>query len=416
MFPRREFLKQAGLTAGCTLALQNSSVARVEQPARIIEPFLEEYGFWDYTAPVAGGMEQFGPDDYRLLLDDMREAGMNSLVICIKWLTTGYYSRLPFQDQFPGNPVIESKNELIRQVIQETHQRKIKIRFNLCLTYFDAEVFGGTPYNTFDNSSGVPFPRPIGVYDTDAPGLVERACQVCEEVVEEFPGVDGYVIELEGAGVEVPHRIDRYNQWAKEHGKRPFSEIGHPLDPRGMDAPEWREYTTFSRFKVLRAVEEILRGKGFDGDLFMICETGNTDYGVYQEVHLRNFHAEFPHWGALTYEYEKWNRRYAMMELCIAQPKTEGMQVFYLPRGVMTWGRWPFAHPLQESWKRDIEDILMLQPHGVWWFGCGTVNDGAHVGLKRLREVGFKDGVDARRELICTAEALSESVSSDAGG
>ncbi len=101
MFPRRRFLKQAGLTAGCALTLQNSSMARVEQPARMIEPFLEEYGFGDYTAPVAGGMERFGLDNYRLLLDDMLNARMNSLLVCIKWLTTGYYSKLSFQDQSP---------------------------------------------------------------------------------------------------------------------------------------------------------------------------------------------------------------------------------------------------------------------------------------------------------------------------
>ncbi len=175
--------------------------------------------------------------------------------------------------------MIESQNGLIRQVIREAHQRGIKIRFNLCLTYFDAEVFGGTPYQTFDNSSGVPFPRPIGVYDTDAPGLIERACQVCEEVLEEFPGVDGYIIELEGTGVEVPYRIDLYNQWAKEHGKRPFQEVGHPLNPRGMDAPEWREYTTFSRFKVLRVIEETIRKKSFNGDLLKWCNSPHTRHG-----------------------------------------------------------------------------------------------------------------------------------------
>ena len=69
-------------------------------------PFLKEYGFWDYTTPLAGGMEMFRRDDYLLLLDDMAGAGMNSLAVNIKWCTTGYRSRLDFLDQLPGNPVL----------------------------------------------------------------------------------------------------------------------------------------------------------------------------------------------------------------------------------------------------------------------------------------------------------------------
>ncbi|MFH1739439.1 MAG: hypothetical protein ABIH23_10570, partial [bacterium] len=276
--------------------------------------------------------------------------------------------------------------------------------------YFDAEVFGGKPYQTFQSSSGVQFPRPIGLYDTDTPGLLERACQVCEEVAELFSDVGGLMIELEGAGIELPHRIDLYNKWAGEKGRPPFGKIGHPMNPRELDVPEWREYTTFSRLKFLRAIEDTVRSKGFTGDLGMICETGRTAYGVFQEVDLKQFHGVFENWKALTYEYEKWGRRYGMMDVCIDLPKSLGLDVYYLPRGVMTWGPWPRSHSLQESWRRDVEDILFFQPHGVWWFGCGTVNDGAHVGVKRLNEAGFRDGVDARRKLIETARALNDVV------
>jgi len=62
---------------------------------------LSEHGFWDYTTPGAGGMEAFEKPDYLALLDDMAAARMNSLLICPKWSTTGYQSRLPYLDQQP---------------------------------------------------------------------------------------------------------------------------------------------------------------------------------------------------------------------------------------------------------------------------------------------------------------------------
>src|SRR3990172_4153903 len=100
------------------------------------EPLLEEHGFWDYTTPGAGGMERFTKDDYSYLLDDMAQARMNSLFVCVKWATTGYRSRLPFLDQIPGNPAIESDNDLIRYVIGEAGNRGIKVWLGAVVSIF----------------------------------------------------------------------------------------------------------------------------------------------------------------------------------------------------------------------------------------------------------------------------------------
>jgi len=87
---------------------------------------LSEHGFWDYTTPGAGGMEAFEKPDYLALLDDMAAARMNSLLICPKWSTTGYQSRLPYLDQQPSNKVIRSGNELLRWALAEAAKRGIK--------------------------------------------------------------------------------------------------------------------------------------------------------------------------------------------------------------------------------------------------------------------------------------------------
>ena len=100
---------------------------------------LLEYGFWDYTTPAAGGMEAFRRDDYLLLLDDMAEAGMNSLAINVKWHSTGYRSHLPYLDQVSDNPAIASDNELLSEVIVEANRLNIKICMQAFVTGYPVE-------------------------------------------------------------------------------------------------------------------------------------------------------------------------------------------------------------------------------------------------------------------------------------
>ena len=160
-------------------------------------------------------------------------------------------------------------------------------------------------------------------------------------------------------------------------------------------------------------MEKAVRAQGFRGDLSTICETGSSPYALGQAVNLKLFHRRFPDWVATTYEYDKWNHRYGMMDLCIDHPKREGLQVFYLPRGVMTWGsRWPLPIPLDRSWRMDLEDIRRFKPRGVWWFGSGGRNEGAHGSLARLRKSGYAGGAEARRALL---ELVSDLRPGDAG-
>ena len=362
---------------------------------------LDPHGFWDYTTPYAGGMEAYDLDDYRSLLDDMAEAGLNSLMICVKWLTTGYRSSLPFLDQLPGNRVIESDNQLLRDTIAEAGSRRIDVWLGAVVSIYNVEAFGGKPYQTSDClPGGVRLPA-FGLYDPDMPGFTERAVAVCEELVDLFPGIAGLEVELEGCGRESPHRIAPYQAWAKENDRCSFEELGRPWNPRVFDASEWRDYTTFRRITVLQTIEKALRGKGFKGRLATIFEGSAIQYAVGMEVNLRDFQKQCPNWIGITYEHDKWNHRYGSMDLNVATPKELGLQIFNLPRGVMTWcDEWPMPIGIEENWRRDVEDIELFKPDGVWWMGSGTKNDGAHASLSRLRELGFESGADARRALL----------------
>ena len=128
---------------------------------------------------------------------------------------------------------------------------------------------------------------------------------------------------------------------------------------------------------------------------------GSSAYAAGQVLNVADFRAGCPNWTGVTYEYDKWRHRYAMMDFCIETPKEAGVKGMYLPRGVMTWGRqWPLPISLEESWRRDVEDIERFRPNGVWWFGSGAVGEGGHVSVSKLREVGYEDGPAARRALL----------------
>jgi len=370
------------------------------------KPPLAEHGFWDYTTPGAGGMESYGRDDYAWLLDDMAEAGMNSLLVCPRWFTTGYRSKLPYLDQLSSNQVIASGNELLRWALEEARRRKIKTWLSAFVCGFEPGAYGRTPYRTVEVPvAGGPLVR-IGLYDIDTAGLEERAVEIFDELVREFPMVDALAVELEDSGIERPHRIPRYEKWAKENGRPPFAQLGRPINPRLYDIPAWRDFNTHRRIQVLRQIERAVRAKGFRGSLAMICETANSRFSINQEVNLEEFRAQLPHWIAVTYEYDKWRHRYGVMDLSIATPKQYGVTVYYLPRGVMTWGRWPLPITLEESWRMDREDVETFQPNGLWWFGSGGNNEGLHVSLKRLREAGYAGGRQARRALLSKVKGL----------
>ncbi len=368
---------------------------------------LQEYGFFDYAAPGNGGMELFQLDDYRLLLDEMAAAGMNSLGLGVKWQTTGYRSRLPFLDQLGGCPNIDSDNELMRRVIAEARQRGIKTWLLAAVNCYDAKKFGSTPHAVSDSESGIKLPIRVGFYDSDLPEMVERIPLIFEELVELFQGIDGLVVELENTDMEMPHRIPLYNKWAEKNGRLPFDKLGHPLRGKIFDVPDWRDYTTMSKVNILKRVEAAARGKGFRGAFATVCEVGRMrSYAISQVINLHEFHQQLPDWLMVTYQFEKWHHRHAIMDFCINDPKQESGRVLYLARGVMTWGKWPLPMALEQGWELDVEDIRNYQPTSVWWFGCGSLNDGSVVSLSKLRELGYRDGLETRRALLKKAASL----------
>ena len=365
-----------------------------------------EHGFWDYTAPGAGGMEGFGRDDYERLFDDMAGAGMDSLVIVPKWLTTGYRSRLPFLDQHSDNPVTRSDNRLLADAISSAAARGIRVWLGAVVSMYPTRMVKTAPSMLFSGQfGGFPLPEPTGVYDADAPEVREYSVAVVEELYDLFPGVHGFMIELELCDIAAPHRIPLYDSWARDNGRPPYAELARPLASRWLDISPWRDYVTERRTTILCAIAERLRDRGFTGRLSTLCESGSLPYQVMQSVNLDLLRERCPEMAVVSYDpnYEKGRNRLGIMEMAVTEPKRSGLTAYYLPRGIMTWaGQWPMDMSLPEFWQAEMEDIERFEPDGVWWFGSGTgsIPEGAHVSVQRLQKSGYADGTVARRALL----------------
>jgi hypothetical protein len=368
-----------------------------------------EHGYWDYTCPESGGLEHYTEQDYRELFEDMANAGMNSMLFMIKWWTTGYRSRLPYLDQLPGNPTIESDNDRLRFAIAEARARGMKVWLGAVVTFFEAARFTSEPNRLIWDVRGYRFPFQVGTYDSDAPEIRQRSVEILEEIVELFPDVDGLLIEVEHAGREKPHRIPLYDAWAAERGRPSFAELkAQPWDILRLDQPDWRAYATDARAAILGDIERAVRTSGFKGQLATICESFAQDYVITHEVDLVRYRERFPDWGMVFYDYAKWRHRYANMDFLVDQPNRLGINGYYLARGVMTdrWNPWPMPVTLREHWTMDVEDIRQFRPRNVWWYGSGTVSEGANTALSDLAMEGYRTGREARQAMLDIVRGL----------
>lgn len=366
---------------------------------------MREIGFWDYTSPGGGGgLETYRRDDWDRLLDDMAEGGFDSLALGIKWLTTGYRSRLPWLDQDPACTVIATDNELLRYALRGARRRGIHTWLLVVATQFKAEPFGLAPTGgTWGD---------IGTYDLDCPGLGERIEALFDEVAGLFgTETDGIVAELEFCDGEAPHRVPLYNAWASASGRPDFPTIKNiRLEPRSYPFAHWRDFTTARRIEMLGRIERVVRGRGFRGTLASILELDNEPTAVLGNVNLDALRAGAPGWQAVTYDsiYDRRRNRLATMDFCVEQPRARGFEVYYLTRGVMTFGAgWSEqTMDLAEQWRMSLEDARRFQPEILWFMSGDARVDGLVASRARLPAWGFPDGRTARLELMRLAREI----------
>lgn len=376
---------------------------------------MKEIGFWDYTCPRHGSLERYTQADWDLLLDDIASGGFNSLLLGIKWLTTGYHSRLPWLDQDPTCTAVTSENNaMLLHALCGARQRGLKTWVLVVATIFPKTQFalpGGSSYWTPD------WGEEFTVYDPDTPGLSERMDQLFREVLDLFgAGLDGLVVELEFGDGEAPHRVPIYNEWAARNNRPDFTAIkAIRLEPRQYPYTHWRDFTTSRRILALRHLEETIRGCGFTGQLASIIELDNQPMAVLGNVNLPMLQQALPNWAVVTYDsiYDRRRNRLATADFCMLQPRSLGLETYYLTRGVMTFGIPADLTPtrLEDQWRMSLEDAAACQPDILWFMGSDARLDGWVCSEVKLPRWGFKDGRTARLRLMQMArEILKEGV------
>jgi len=361
---------------------------------------MKEIGFWDYTAPGGGGgLEVYTGDDWDRLLDDMAAGGFNSLALGIKWLTTGYRSRFDWLDQDPACTAISSDNALIHDALQGARRRGIRTWLLVVASIYQAKQFGVKPSTGYWGDA-------TGLYDLDFPGLGDRIELLLDEVAELFgTETDGIVVELEFCDGEAPHRIPIYNEWAKANGRPDFDAIKQiRLEPRAYPYYHWRDFTTSRRIEMLSRIERVVRARGFTGTLTSIIELDSAPMAVLGNVNLVMLSQALPHWPVVTYDsiYDRRRNRLATMDFCVDQPRSLGLEVYYLSRGVMTFPLQPGMPPttLDEQWRMTLEDAARHKPDILWFMSADARVDGPVASNVQLPKWGQPDGRTARLKLM----------------
>ena len=371
---------------------------------------MKEIGFWDYSCPGHGSLERYTTDDWDRLLDDMAQGGFNSFVLCPKWVTTGYTSRLPWLDQDPAVSAIASDNAVLHHALAGMRQRGMKVWLLVVGNNFVVEPFGYAPPG-WDPTSWLG----AGSYDLDQAGVGERILELFAEIAELFgAAADGIIVELEFCDRDAPHRVPLYNKWAEANGRPPFAQIKDiALEPRGYPFFDWRDFTTQRRIEMMRDIEKVVRDRGFQGQLAALMEIANGPMVVAGNMNLEMLRAQLPGWPLVTYDsiYDRRVNRLATMDLCIEQPHALGLEVCYLTRGVMTF-TWPLegAPPmdLNEQWRLSIEDALRHRPERFWFMGSDARLPGAVCNNLKLPAWGYEDGRSARLALMGMVRAMTE--------
>lgn len=354
----------------------------------------KEYGFWEYTTPGAGACPYYERADWERLLDDMKGGGMNSLALVVKWSTTGYRSNLKWLDQNPSCRIISSENKLLYEIMELAKARDIRVWLAVVCTHAQVKEYGIVPPT--GQTTGSFF------YDPDYPGVEERMVELFREVATLFPQAHGLIVEMESVEFDWPHRVEPYNKWAKENGRKTYEELRNfHLDPRAYQIHDWRDYTSSRRFSVYRGIESAVRATGYKGELSSILETGNESGFYCAVIKPEDYAKNMSGWAAVTYDYHRNINRWATAEFCLSAPKACGLKTFYLGRGVMTYALPLLTIPLEENWRLDAEDARRFGVDGFWLFGADTDHrPNPHGYTEELKGLGFADGKTARRRLL----------------
>ena len=366
-----------------------------------------EFGFWDYTCPGNGSLERYNNDDWDVLLDDMAAGGMNSLVLCVKWLSTGYRSRLSWLDQNPNATAISTDNAVIHHALQGARKRGIRSWLLVVGAQYHIPSFGIEPANPAARWGD------IGMYDLDQPEIGDRIELLFDEVMELFGAeADGIIAELEFCDGASPHRIPIYNSWAEAEGRPDYQQISNiSLEPRSYPFLDWRDFTTDRRAAMLERIARVIRARGFNGDLSSLVEVGNCDGVMVRNVNLPRLREKTPGWGLVTYDsiYDRRINRLSSMDFCVVQPQQLGYDVSFLSRGVMTFGaNWEdISDNLDEQWRMTFEDALAYQPTRLWLMGADArEDDGMVCNRLKLPQWGYPDGRTARLNCLRLAREI----------
>lgn len=235
-------------------------------------PLKPAYGSWGSAT-----LEQ-AKEDLRRHMEQMR---FDVFTFYSKWYNNGFYSRLPFLRNCPGNANVETQNDWGRQIIDWLHENGKSAGLMLQLLSFERGPWGEEavistePDCLFDFSFAAPMTDPCVFADIAHPLYQRRVLELLEEHVTEFPSVDYLFLEFEGYIMN--RKLSRYVCQKYAHADPvtfQLEAMEHcynvrlDLDHSWSDA--FAEICRKHMGELFRRIEEMLRKMGYRGTVGIV--------------------------------------------------------------------------------------------------------------------------------------------------
>lgn len=168
-------------------------------------PLKPEYGSWG-NATFKEARED--------ILRHMEQVSFNNFTFYSKWYNNGFYTKLPFLRNCPGNSNVETQNEWGRRIIDLLHVNGKSAGLMLQLLGFEHGPWGNEaivsadPDCLMDFSFIAPMTDKCILSDITNPLFKQRVLAILEEHISEFPNIDYLFLEFEGYIIN--RKLSRY--------------------------------------------------------------------------------------------------------------------------------------------------------------------------------------------------------------
>lgn len=254
-------------------------------------------GFMDHWVPTKEHISKFWKSDIKTIKNEIEqlkdEINFNNFTLYTKWYTNGIQSRLPYLHNNPEASNVKTQNEWGKQIIEHLHERNISVGAMLQLLTYEKESWNtGVSIGEWDIRSVAETHLPSCVADFTDSGFIQRAKEILQEQLTEFPGIDYLFLEFEGTSFERLKEV--YVKWPRDH-KPALEDVTYHNDTIeyckniGVEvnflwSEQGQEMFKFYFKRILHEIDDFLKELGYKGEVGIVHQLYNCEAFIFPEI------------------------------------------------------------------------------------------------------------------------------------